>query len=170
LIILRILVVDDEPSIGELVAMWCRQDGHTASATTSSLKALELISAAVPDLLITDARLPEMDGLLLVRHAQARFPGIMAIVITGHRDYSLESVVAAGASDLILKPLRAPELRARIRLAERTREQQAHMSQKQKALQQRTTEIIQGLKRELAEERSLRRVRDGLPIRARPRK
>lgn len=160
---MHILIVDDEASIGELVALWCHHDGHTTSVTTSSTKALELMAARVPDLLITDARMPELDGLSLVRHARARFPALMAIVITGHSDYSVESVIAAGASDLILKPLRAPELRARVRLAERTRDQMRGVTEKQRALQQRTTEIIQSLKRELAEERSLTRVRGRLP-------
>jgi DNA-binding response OmpR family regulator len=76
------------------------------------------LSAEPVDLLVTDIVMPPPDGLHLIREALKRRQHLMAIVITGcSSKYSLEEVLEYGASDLILKPIRLSEFRARIAFA-----------------------------------------------------
>jgi DNA-binding response OmpR family regulator len=119
---MRILIVDDEKSIRDLLCQLCTREGHAVVTAESVPDALAHLKAGDFELLITDIVMPQIDGLALVRRARALQPEIVAIVITGHAGrYSYEDVIEAGAADLLLKPFRAAELRARLKLAEETR-------------------------------------------------
>jgi DNA-binding response OmpR family regulator len=66
--------------------------------------------------------MPPPDGFRLVSAARKAHPGLLAILVTGYSSrYSLEDMLACGATDLLFKPFRLQELRARIRLAEARR-------------------------------------------------
>ena len=81
-------------------------------------------------------------------------PDLMPLVITGHAgEYTLEDVLNAGASDLLLKPFRAPELRVRLRLASEQRRMREQMKAQGRAMQLMSSEMIGGLQRELDEAR-----------------
>jgi CheY-like chemotaxis protein len=124
--------------------------------TASSIDALARLQSGIFDLLVTDILMPGMDGLSLVRRAKALHAELLVIVITGHAgQYSLDEVVAAGASDLLLKPFRAPELRARVKLATEHRAALQEWKARKRALQRASAQVIQGLQRELEEARQV---------------
>lgn len=106
----RILVVDDEEGFSLLLAEILGDEGYrvrTASSPDGGLKALERAEA---DLVITDLRMPGMDGISFMETARERFPGTDFIMITAHG--TIESAVNAmklGALDYITKPLKDPE-------------------------------------------------------------
>src|SRR3954454_2243264 len=119
---MHILIVDDDKSVRELLRALCEREGHQVVSAADSSDALAQLRARLFDLMITDVVMPGLDGLALVRRAKAIQPELMPIVITGHSGkYALEEVVAGGASDPPLKPFRAPELKARLKLAEEQR-------------------------------------------------
>ena len=150
---MRILVVDDEPPVLELLGRLCAREGHDVTLTKTAGEALGELRAHGFDMLLTDLALPDLDGLALVRRARAMQPAIMPIVITGHTGQALESVLLAGATDLLLKPFRAPELRARLRLAEEQRRVVQQLKAQGRAIQTSNAETIEDLQRQLQEAR-----------------
>jgi len=147
---MRILIVDDEPDIVDLLVGVCEQDGHTVASATKSLDALAYLETQSVDLLVTDISMPAPDGLELVRRAKVRSPRMMAIVITGYgARYPVDEVLAAGASDLMVKPFRMEEFKARVALAGARLEQIESLHQRQRGLQEVSTEMIRGLQDEL---------------------
>lgn len=149
---MRILIVDDEESVAELLASFCASEGREVTVCTSSLEALSRIAAAPPDVLITDIVMARLDGLSLVREARTIDAHLEAIVVTGYAsDYSMEDVLKSGASDLILKPVRMKEFRARVELAIERRRAFIARTAQQRELQTTSTEMIDGLQRELEE-------------------
>lgn len=147
---MRILVVDDEPDIVDLLVGVCEQEGHAVASAIRSLDALAYLETEAVDLLVTDISMPAPDGLELVRRAKARNARMMAIVITGYgARYPVDQVLAAGASDLMVKPFRMEEFKARVALAAARLEQLESLHQRQRGLQEVSTEMIRGLQDEL---------------------
>ncbi len=109
----KILVVDDERSMGEFLTLLLSKDGYRVRSTISARAALEMLEDEPSQLLITDLRMPDMDGLELVSEARKRFPELGVIVMTAFA--SLESAVEAlrlGAADYVTKPFQVGEIRA----------------------------------------------------------
>jgi two-component system response regulator AtoC len=109
----RILVVDDEEGIRDFVAEALESDGHAAVRASDGEEAARRIRAEGFDLMITDLRMPGLDGMELVRLARSEQPEMEVIVLTAHG--SVETAVEAmklGALDYLQKPLSSPgELR-----------------------------------------------------------
>ena len=146
----RILIVDDEAAVAELFASFCASEEREVTQCTSSLEALALVTSTAFDVLITDIVMPQLDGLSLVREARKHDKHLEAIVITGHAsDYSMEEVLQCGASDLIVKPVRMREFRARVELAIERRRAFSNLVARQRELQVTSREMIDGLQREL---------------------
>jgi two-component system response regulator AtoC len=109
----RVLVADDEPGIRSFVAGCLERDGHVVEQAGDGDAALAALRGRAFDLLITDLRMPGLDGLRLVETALAEQPELQAIVLTAHGN--VETAVAAmklGAFDYLQKPPSGPaELR-----------------------------------------------------------
>jgi len=119
---LKVLIVDDDMDMAELLSSVCEADGHEATARCSSKDAIEHLENHPVDLLITDIAMAPPDGLELVRTARSMQPGLMAIAVTGYWGrYTLPEVLATGALDLMFKPFRVEELRARLAMASERR-------------------------------------------------
>jgi DNA-binding NtrC family response regulator len=106
----RVLIVDDEPDV---VANWSRvleRDRYTCLAATDGQRALALVEAEHPDVVLTDLQMPGTDGLTVLRRTLELDPDAVVVVITGHG--TVESAVEAmraGAFDYLLKPLPSNE-------------------------------------------------------------
>ena len=109
----RVLVVDDEEGIRDFVADALEDDGHVTVQAKDGAEAAERLRAEAFDLMITDLRMPGLDGMALVRTARAEQPEMEVIVLTAHG--SVETAVEAmklGAFDYLRKPIGSPgELR-----------------------------------------------------------
>ena len=109
----RILVADDEAGLRAFVAEALQADGHAVSQSVDGREAAGLLARESFDLLITDLRMPGLDGMTLLRRARAEQPEMEAIVLTAHG--SVDSAVEAmklGAFDYLEKPIGSPgELR-----------------------------------------------------------
>jgi putative nucleotidyltransferase with HDIG domain len=102
----RILVVDDEAGIGKLLCGTLRYEGHDCRGCDNGLKALELISLEGFDAVISDLRMPGMDGLELLRWVRKGHPHLAFIMATGVDDVRLGvQAMKEGADDYLLKPL-----------------------------------------------------------------
>ncbi|HXH07901.1 MAG TPA: sigma-54 dependent transcriptional regulator [Vicinamibacterales bacterium] len=122
----RILVVDDERSMRELLAIVLRRDGYEVRLAENGRAALEVIEREPIELVISDIRMPDLSGVDVLAAAQRANPEVIGIMITAYA--STETAVEAlrlGAYDYVTKPFNVEELRLKIRKAlERRRLQQ----------------------------------------------
>src|SRR5512140_1169160 len=112
----RILIVDDEPKLGVLVAEALELDGHEPVRVGSGREALARLEVDRFDVVVTDLRMPEVDGLAVLRAARALPAPPEVVLMTAFA--TAESAVAAmkaGAADYIVKPFAMDELRLRVR-------------------------------------------------------
>jgi DNA-binding NtrC family response regulator len=109
----RILVVDDEPRMAEVMAAALGRAGHDCEVCTAGAAALAALDERGADVVVTDWRMPDMDGLALMKAIHERRPSLPVILVTAHG--SVPSAVAAmreGAFDYVTKPFDNDELRA----------------------------------------------------------
>jgi serine phosphatase RsbU (regulator of sigma subunit)/DNA-binding response OmpR family regulator len=107
----RVLIVDDEQEIQEVLTELLTGWGHDSDRASSGREGLERFERDGADLVLADLRLPEMDGLQLIQEIRARDKHAVIVVITGHP--SIESAVQAircGAYDYVTKPFNVPAL------------------------------------------------------------
>lgn len=119
----RILIVDDEQHAREALCVLLEEDGYEVRNAADGFKALGVLREWQCDLLVTDLRMPVMDGLALIRKARVEFPELTCLVMTAFG--SVENAVKAmknGAEDYLTKPLNFDEVELVIaRAMERTR-------------------------------------------------
>ncbi|MCJ7808969.1 MAG: diguanylate cyclase [Desulfobulbaceae bacterium] len=114
----RVLVVDDEEAVRVPVTEMLRHLGFQADGIGNPLKALAAFEENAYSFLLTDVRMPEMDGLALIKQIKERFPEVFAIAMTGYaREYSYVEVINVGATDFINKPFGMEELEAKFKRA-----------------------------------------------------
>lgn len=117
-----ILVVDDEADIRETLVQMLLHLGFKAQAAGDGSEAMELLGKGDYTFMLTDMRMPGMDGLELIRSVQSAFPEVSIIAMTGYsRGYRYIDVINSGAKDFINKPFGIEELEAKVRRAIRER-------------------------------------------------
>jgi DNA-binding response OmpR family regulator len=111
----RILVVDDEPHITDVVSAYLLRDGHEVSTATDGDEAFELARSARPDLIVLDVGLPGRSGFDVVRDLRAEGLDSAVVMLTA-RDELIDRVAGLemGADDYVTKPFEPRELLARI--------------------------------------------------------
>jgi DNA-binding response OmpR family regulator len=111
-----VLVVDDEPTISEVVARYLERAGYATTTAADGLEALRIAGERDPDLVVLDLMLPELDGFEVLRRLQAdggeRTPVIL-LTAKGEHDDKLAGL-RRGADDYIVKPFSPSELVARV--------------------------------------------------------
>src|SRR5665811_740716 len=112
---LRVLVVDDERALAEVVASYLRREGFEAILAHDGPGAVAAAREAVPDLIVLDVMLPGFDGIEVCRQLRG-FTDAYIIMLTA-RDEEVDKVVglSVGADDYLVKPFSPRELIARVR-------------------------------------------------------
>ncbi len=106
-----ILVVDDEPAARSALVELLREEGFVVRSAADGFKALGQLDDWTPDLIVTDVKMPGMDGIELMKKVRERFEGTGVVVMTAYG--SVEHAVSAmqlGADDYLTKPVHFPEL------------------------------------------------------------
>src|SRR3954454_9399298 len=114
----RILIVEDDPDIAELVARYLDKAGFTTERVSSGRDALHTIAARLPDAMVLDLMLPHVDGLEVCRAVRANtvWSALPIIMLTARADESERIVgLELGADDYLAKPFSPNELVARVR-------------------------------------------------------
>ena len=107
----HVLFVDDETALRTLMAERLKERGFEVVEAESGEQALELLDQFAFDIIITDLRMPGIDGGRVIEAAVGRYPGIIAIVITGYGTVKdAVDAIKRGASDFIAKPFQFDEL------------------------------------------------------------
>jgi DNA-binding response OmpR family regulator len=111
-----VLVVDDEPTITEVVPRYLERAGYSAITASDGLEAIRVAAACRPDLVVLDLMLPQLDGLQVLRRLRegdgARTPVIL-LTAKGEQDDKLVGL-RSGADDYVVKPFSPSELVARV--------------------------------------------------------
>ncbi len=107
----RILVVDDDPGLLRLLTIRLRAENYEVEAVESAAAALAACSRFRPDLVITDLRMDEMDGIGLLKELQSRWPGLRVIILTAHGTIpDAVHATQSGAFGFLTKPVDKQEL------------------------------------------------------------
>ena len=113
----NILVVDDEPQITRVLKTTLASHGYSVRTARDGDEAVQVMREWPPDLLVTDLRMPNMDGLALCRHVRAKSElPIIVLSVRGEERTKVEAL-DAGADDYVTKPFSVNELLARVRAA-----------------------------------------------------
>src|SRR5687768_5356361 len=110
-----VLVVDDEPTIREVVVRYLRRDGFKTLEAADGERARELVETGEPSLVVLDVMLPGTDGLSLCRWIRSR--SSLPIILLTARGDEVDRIVGLelGADDYVTKPFSPRELAARVR-------------------------------------------------------
>jgi len=113
----RVLIIEDDKSIQNLLRISLKASGYECEVTETGLSGLSLQMANNPDIILLDLGLPDIDGSEVL--TQIRMGSSVPVIVISARDQEREKVAAldAGADDYITKPFNIPELLARIRVA-----------------------------------------------------
>jgi signal transduction histidine kinase len=163
----KVLVVDDEESVVVTIKAILQLDGYSVATTTSGAQARAMVRDVEYDLVLTDLRLEDGDGLDVLKVVRERYPDTVTIMLTGYA--SLESAIQAlraGAYDYLVKPSEVEELRATVarglerrRLGQELRLRVAELAELNSSLQRRIDEATAELKQRYEQLKELDRMK-----------
>jgi DNA-binding response OmpR family regulator len=112
-----ILVVDDEPSVAEVVSLYLKREGFNVRQARDGQAALDAIEESVPDLVVLDVMLPHVDGLEILRRLRHNANHDVPVILLTARGQEVERIYGfeLGADDYVTKPFSPIELVARVK-------------------------------------------------------
>ncbi|MBN2426081.1 MAG: sigma-54-dependent Fis family transcriptional regulator [Calditrichaceae bacterium] len=111
----KILIVDDEKDTLEMMQDLFESKGYETEAAVNGLEALNIIRNQEPDIVLTDIRMPEMDGMQLLQELTKDYPNLPVLMVTAHGTISAAvDAMKMGARDYIMKPLNLDEILAKV--------------------------------------------------------
>jgi DNA-binding response OmpR family regulator len=121
----KILVVEDEVSIGEVVGLYLRRAGYQVTVVRDGRTALETLAEDVPDLVVLDLMLPEVDGYEITRWLRDRGDTPIIMLTARREEADRIAGLEMGADDYVVKPFSPQELVSRVRAVLRRTNQAA---------------------------------------------
>lgn len=135
---MKILIADDENIIRMGIRTIIQRSGEDWIVTGEAIDgvdALEQMEKLLPDVIITDIRMPEMDGIELSRQVSGKYPDILVIVISGYAEFEYaKEAIKFGVFDYILKPTKPEDLIACLKKAQIIIEKRLKRSREEEAL------------------------------------
>jgi len=143
---LRVLVVDDDPAMREMLTKMLMHQHATVREAVNGFDALQKICVDHYDLVISDIRMPEMDGMSLLQWIKKQSPHLEVIMMTGyhHADLVLQAM-REGAADYLSKPFTSKELQATIQRCRRKKSTQPADTQTLVLIKQSMNDMRGGL-------------------------
>ncbi len=121
---LKLLIVDDEPTIRRGIREsidWASRGVVIVGEADNGEKALELVRALSPDIVLVDIVMPRLDGLAFCDRCRSEHPGIHLIIVSGYDDFALaQKAIRIGVDDYLLKPVGAEQMMAAVEKAGRS--------------------------------------------------
>jgi DNA-binding NtrC family response regulator len=106
----RVVIVDDEDAVLSLLACACRESGYTVNAFSCPISALDHIRNNQADIIITDFRMPKMNGLDLAQEARKVQPDVSVTLITGEYLPGPDAPFSDNVTHVLCKPVSLPNL------------------------------------------------------------
>ncbi|TMQ15391.1 MAG: response regulator [Candidatus Rokuibacteriota bacterium] len=108
---MRIMVVDDEPTIVLMCRRVLESQGHVVHGFTNAKEALAKLETDTADLLVVDYKMPELNGIEFIQRAWALRPGLRVVMITAHGTREvMGKATESGVQSIVLKPFTPSEL------------------------------------------------------------
>ena len=111
----KILIVDDEPDTSLILQDRLEMEGYEVVTATDGYNALELIDQDLPDLVLLDIQMPQLDGIATLTHLQEKYPGMLVLMLTAHG--TIQRAVEAtkrGAYDFLEKPFQPEHITQKV--------------------------------------------------------
>lgn len=112
----KVLIIDDESIIRKgikNIINWKQLDCEVCADASDGIEGIELIRKYLPEIIITDIRMPGLDGLSMIKQVKSIVPNTKIIILTGYRDFDyVQEAIKCGAFDFLLKPSKIEELTA----------------------------------------------------------
>ena len=142
----QILVVDDEESVRSLIGRFLCRLGFSATETASGEEALDALAQHQYDLVLSDVRMPGMNGMSLLAEIRRRYPDTPVLMLTGCESVSTAvDAMKNGAFDYVLKPFHLDQVEASVREALKRqsdlREQAGRLEQLEKTVREQTVQL-----------------------------
>jgi len=147
----RILIVDDEEAIREIVASMLTMAGYDCKQAGSGLEALAILDSGEEfELMLSDLMMAELDGIGLLEKTKERYPDMPVVMVTAVHDISVAlAAIRNGAYDYLLKPFEREQLLATVRRALENRrlrmENRAYQTNLEALVQARTEQLRQAM-------------------------
>lgn len=142
----RILIVDDEVDIRDTLSAILTAKGYVCETASCAAEALEKAGASAFDAVITDIKMPGMDGIALMREIVKRHPGLPVMIMTGFAaEYYEADALEAGAEDFIGKPFHVKELIMRVERLCRGSRILNEIRKRKEEIESISREMIEGL-------------------------
>jgi Response regulator containing CheY-like receiver domain and AraC-type DNA-binding domain len=149
----KVLIVDDEAIIRKglkNIIDWNNYNCYICGEASDGIEGMELIKAEKPDIIITDIRMPEIDGLDMIKNTREIIPNCKIIILTGYRDFDyLQKAIKIGAFDYILKPSKVQDiitvLKKSVEELEKLKKKEAEIEKIKKSLEDKIPELKQKL-------------------------
>lgn len=110
-----VMVVDDEPYAQQHICSIIEQKCphyRVAATAENGAEALEALRSAVPDVIISDVKMPRMDGIELAARLKQEYPDVLTIIVSGYQDFEYaKGAIQSGVCDYLLKPLKPSDLK-----------------------------------------------------------
>ena len=149
----KILLIDDEEGIRKLLGISLRDAGYPVSIAIDGERGIELFQEEAPEIVLTDIKMPGLDGIEVLRRIKAMSPDTEVIVITGHGEMELAiQSLQLDASDFVTKPIHDEALFVALRRAEEKlawRRALKHYNETLKTKVREATEELKNLQKEL---------------------
>jgi signal transduction histidine kinase len=137
----KLLIIDDEPGIRKMMSLDLSADGYQVFTAANGREGLEIFERERPPLVLTDLKMPGMDGIEVLRRLKERSSDTEVIVITGHGDMDLAiKSLRLDASDFITKPISGEALEVALRRATQRLAMRAELKTYTRELEQRVAD------------------------------
>lgn len=114
----RILITEDEDTLRTFVARALRLDGHETEEAADGAEGLEKLKSGAFDLLLSDIRMPVMDGIALAHEASSHFPQLKILLMTGYAEQRERADdLTTKIVDVVSKPFSLPDIRRAVAMA-----------------------------------------------------
>lgn len=143
----KVMLVDDEAGVRNSIKAkmdWEAAGFRIAAEAANGKEALEALDNGLnPDLVITDIRMPQMDGIGFIRESRKRYPHLRTIVLSGYSDFEyLKAAIQLGVKDYLLKPVVRSELQAILKsIAEELKEERLRLMEEELEKNARTRQL-----------------------------
>jgi two-component system response regulator YesN len=148
----KMCIIDDIRTVTEGITTQIDWERHGITVSGTALngeEGWELIESCRPDIILTDIRMPKLDGISMTRKVKERFPSCRVLMITGYNDFEYaQEAVRLGAFDLILKPFSLQHIEEAVLKAKKSLEQELEQTWKLRNMENRVKESLPVLRQE----------------------
>lgn len=160
-----VLIIDDDADIRYTIRHICNSQNWNALEAADSREAMEILRQNSPSVILVDYHLPQMDGISIVRQIRKNNRAVSIIVLTiEEKQAVVDKFFEAGVDDYALKPIKALDLIARIKMHFKFNEQRSFYTNRSKGINEKTLRMLVEFLQNRREFASLEEIEKAMPV------